>query len=85
MCRVFAEVTAELTAIIGVPPIGASEEVEARELVVALLAQPSYATSVVSATDAARKSDMEDEAELGFVRTHGAGLMVRIVRWDARQ
>ena len=76
---VFAGVATELTAIVGEPPIGAEKEEEDRQTreLVWLLELPGQGQD----TPPERHSrlvlcepDIEDEAELRFVQTHGAGL-----------
>ena len=85
----FAGVAIELTAIIGGPPIEADKDGEEeagrpRELVWLLdlpgqgqVIPPKWHPRLVL-----RESDIEDEAELMFVQTHGAGLFEVVVRVD---
>jgi len=77
---VFAGVVNELTAIVGEPPIEAIQEedsddegVEPRELVW-LLDLPGQITPKRHPQLVLCEPDVEDEAELRFVQTHGAGL-----------
>ena len=86
---VFAGVATELTAITGRPPIEAGKDGEEeadrpRELVWLLdlpgrgqVTLPKWHPRLVL-----RESDIEDEAELMFVQTHGAGLFEVGVRVD---
>jgi hypothetical protein len=86
---VFAGVATELTAITGGPPIeadkdGEEEDGRPHELVWLLdlpgqgqVTSPKWHPRLVL-----RESDIEDEAELMFVQTHGAGLFEVGVRVD---
>lgn len=80
---VFAGVANELTAIVGEPPIEAIEE-EPRELVW-VLDLPGQVTPKRHPQLVLCEPDVEDEAELGFVQTHGAGLFEIGVRVDERR
>ena len=71
---VFAGVVNELTAIVGEPPIEViQEEEEPRELVW-LLDLPGQVTPKRHPQLLLCEPDIEDEAELRFVQTHGTGL-----------
>jgi len=91
---VFAGVAAELTAIVGEPPIevsvqewdeeeeeGDSEGEQPRELVW-LLDLPGQVTPKWHPQLVLCEPDTEDEAELRFVHSHGAGLFEVGVRVD---
>ena len=76
---VFAGVATELTAIVGGPRIGAEEEEEDRRTreLVWLLDLPGQGQDTPPERHprlVLREPDIEDEAELRFVQTHGAGL-----------
>jgi hypothetical protein len=76
-----------LTAIVGEPPIGAEKKEEdrrPRELVW-LLELPGHGQDTPPERHPRlmlREPDIEDEAELRFVQTHGAGLYEVGVRVD---
>ena len=81
---VFAGVVNELTAIVGEPPIEARHEEaegEPRELVW-LLDLPGQVAPKRHPQLVLCEPDIEDEAELRFVQTHGAGLFEVGVRVD---
>jgi hypothetical protein len=79
---VFAGVVNELTAIVGEPPIEAiHEEGEPLELVW-LLDLPGQVAPKRHPLLVLCEPDIEDEAELRFVQTHGAGLFEVGVRVD---
>jgi hypothetical protein len=82
---VFAGVANELTAIVGEPPIEVGvqegEGEEPRELVW-LLDLPGQVTPRWHPQLVLCEPDIEDEAELRFVHTHGAGLFEVGVRVD---
>ncbi len=84
--RVFAGVVNELTAIVGEPPIEVIQEedeegVAPRELGW-LLNLPDQVTPKRHPRLILCEPDIEDEAELRFVQTHGAGLFEVGVRVD---
>lgn len=76
----FAGVVNELTAIVGEPPIEAIQE-EPLEFVW-LLDLPGQVTPKRHPQLVLCEPDAEDEAELRFVQTHGAGLFEVGVRVD---
>ena len=83
---VFAGVVNELTAIVGEPPIEAIQEedeegAEPRKLVW-LLDLPGQVAPMRHPQLVLCEPDTEDEAELRFVQTHGAGLFEIGVRVD---
>jgi hypothetical protein len=81
---VFAGVVNELTAIVGEPPIEVryeEAEEEPRELVW-LLNVPGQVAPRRHPQLVLCEPDVEDEAELRFVQTHGAGLFEVGVRVD---
>jgi hypothetical protein len=86
---VFAEIATELKAIVGVPPTGAYKEEGAgrpRELV-RLLDSPDQVTALKSHPRLVlHEPDVEYEAELRFVQTHGTGPFefgARVDEWGA--
>ena len=86
---VFAEIATELKAIVGVPPTGAYMEEGAgrpRELV-RLLDSPDQVTALKSHPRLVlHEPDVEYEAELRFVQTHGTGPFefgARVDEWGA--